>query len=172
MLKSTRAQAGITLFEVLLASTVLVIAVTALYALYGQSLRALKYANESAAANLYLRMQMDQLRNLGWTMLTGTNTTYPTSIIPDPSTDLNLKILPKVVSQTLTVYPSSYLTGGTSYYFTVSRSGLFSSYSKSTVPATTGSQTNVVCVLNVTWASMSGTFTRGMTSVIYNSNLE
>jgi len=177
MKRRTCTRAGISIFEVLVAATVLVVALTALYAVYGQSLRALKYANESSAAELYLRSQVELLRNCGWATLSGTavgtNFAIPTTILPDPTTDVNLKTLPNVVSQKMSVYPvlTSASPSPTAYYSTT-RFGSGYRNSPVVIPAVTGSQSALTFLFNIVWTSQSTTFTKEYSAVLYNSNIE
>ena len=166
--------AGVSIFEMLVASVVLLIAITGLYTLYFQSLRTMKTTNEASLAQIFISSQLDQLRNCGWATLSGSNGVMPTAIIPDPTTDLFLKSLPSVGQQLISVYPAISSTSAfplSSPYYTVSRSGTDIRKKKWTIPtatniAATGSQSALTFVFNLQWTSQSGTHSRESLQVL------
>ena len=170
MKRRTCSTAGVSIFEVFIAAVVLVIAVTSLYALYGQSLRALKWANESSAANLYFRSQVDTLRSTTWQVLSGTgygaNFVMPSTILPDPTTDPNLSILPSVSLQKLSVIS---LTSGTTYYSTSRSTGQRSS-PVNPISSAIASENALQFLFKLQWSSQGGSYTREYSTVIANPN--
>lgn len=163
-------KAGVSLLEVLVANAVLLIAVLSIYAMHAQSIKTLKRTNEASAAQSFLLSQLDQLRDCTWLQLTG-SAALPSSILPDPTTDANLKKLPKVNKQSLTVYPAltastSILTSGS--YFIISRSGTSITF-PSSFPPEPYSQSALTFVINLQWTSQGKTFTREYAQVISKS---
>jgi hypothetical protein len=70
--------------EVLVGATILLIVVTSLYALYGDTLKASRMSAQYSAAERYLLGQMDQLRNCGWLTLSG-SMPLPGTILLSPT---------------------------------------------------------------------------------------
>ena len=174
---------GYSLVEVVIATTIFIVAVAGVYGLYCASITALLAGDYSAVSSVNLLQRLDQLRRTGWA--NATSASYISSLLgtPIPATGKNI---PLIVTEQVTVssialpqaspaatpapspLPSPTATPAP---FTVTRSGSTVRVSPSPAPSM-ASQSAVNVTVSLTWKDNANRqHTREMSTVLSNAAL-
>jgi len=162
---------GVTILEAMVALTILALTFTSLYALYGQGLGLLRATNQAAIAQNLLLARADRLRDLGWSILSGSSSTSVATVLSttDSTTLYRITNFPKAV-ETISAYaysPPSVPGSSATYLLTGSNSS-----APVLTPASysTGTNSCLQFVIHLQWTdSHSLVHSREITTVVNKS---
>ena len=165
----TRARDGVSILETMVAAAILVIAFASLYALYGQGLGILRITNQSSIAQTILLARADKLRDLGWSVISGSSTgTSVLSVlaIADPTTTYRIANFPKsteVISGY--AYSPPTVSGSLPTYVVTGSNNLAPAISPTTF--STGTNSSLKFVIHLNWTdSQAQVHNREISTVI------